>query len=1437
MTTLSSRGSSGFEHSNDQFLPIPNTLIPSHQSTHEMQLFENGDDGLESQEKASWSSLFTFAQRQHTFSVFAAVVFGILCGLPYPVAAIIYGRIFSDLANFGAGVSTGDEVLSSVSLWCASLAILGAGVWVIQGVCLTFEMIFGEQQAKAIRRKLFEGMLDKEMRWYDLRKDGIGSLLIRQTRELQLAVSQPFGLFITQVSGSLFALGVAFFYSWQLTLVIFATIPIAVAIIIWLSSGMGPAIEAQKRELTKASKYANTSFTAINIVKSFNGQEQEIWQYYTTIKEVAAKYMIQARANAVQFGITRFLMVGIFVQGFWFGLYLVQHGLNPGHVLTTFYCCLFSLQAIEITLSQWLVLKKGMSAGETLKTFMVAIQREGVVSTMTGSLRPNVCDGDIEINEVSFSYPSNSRQEVLKQSTFFFPANETTFVIGKSGSGKSTLGNLLMKYYTPTSGEIFIDGNSIQDLNSDWIRQNVTLVQQDSVLFNDTVFQNIAFGRHGQIKLEDVMKASQTADLLQTIIDLPDGLYTMVGSNGKSLSGGQQQRIALARARLRDSPIIILDESTSALDHTSRGKVMDEIRKWRKGKTTIIITHDVSQICDEDYVYVLDHGRVVQEGYRKTLAEKEHGTFFTFLKAGGNSPLDAEDENEEMSIERRRSEPFSPTTGLPDLSEDEFPIRHGPISEIFGFTRAVPNTLQRSPNVLGNNRFSLDFIAARTTFERQDAIWPTLSIPEEAVFKSQTPRRPKTLAPAAKDGKVDYTFRAGSPPPPSLSERGRGPGSLNLSFVPRENSNGSIRPKPILPAINTSIKPRHNPIVEEKQPVKDPPTNPLKEEKRMKPASLKTIFKSIWPALCGKDRVILILGFFATIATSASTPAFAYVFAQLLSTFYLTENQAAEGRKWALSLLGIAIVDGFCFFSMRYGFEHAGQAWVNALRVKAVKRILSQPKPWFDKPRNSPDRLTLCLDRNAEEMRNLLGRFAGPAFMVACMMTIGIVWALSINWRLTLVAFASAPVLFLAVRIFDRTSSIWEDKCNEADEKTSAMFSEAFSNIRIVRAFTLETYFKKKHSKSASETYRTGVSRAIYSGLCFGLKDAVSMFTTALVFYYATLLISHGGDTVNRIFQVINLLIFSIANSTAVISMIPQINTSRTTATQMLYLANLPYSPTSPSPSTPEPALQSSDLLVVANQQLPQSSPLSTHHDPSDPHKPPPLTFNGFSISDCNIASLRSFISIVPQAALLFPSSIYENITYGLPEGHPLATKDEAIHATTEAGIHDFIMSLEQGYNTVIGEGGMGLSGGQAQRICIARALIRRPKVLILDEATSALDAVNEAAIRETVAKIMGKSNRPGEKGMAVINISHKTEMMRIADEIVVVENGRIVERGGFEELRRRDGPFAKLLGLKIRITPSSAAGSFVNPFAREERLMTPVRPRDKRGWVRKTSL
>ncbi|PQE13470.1 hypothetical protein CJF32_00005362 [Rutstroemia sp. NJR-2017a WRK4] len=1444
-------------------------------SSIEMQELDSHDH--EPDIKPSLRSLFSFATKNHTFDLVCCIVSGILSGALKPISAIFYGNIFGALTNYGAGVLTGSETLHKVSIWCIAITALGVATWLSEGIFLCSWMVFGELQAKSVREKMFTGLLNKDIQWYDLRKDGIGSLLIRietQIRELQLSVSQPLGFLLFETVSAITALGTALYFSWNLTLVIIATFPLAGGILYLISRKLTPAIEAQKRELTEASKLANTAVTAIETVKAFNGQNQEVWQYLSAIKRSTAYYMVQARASALQFGITKFIMVAIFVQGFWYGISLVDHGLSAGRVLTTFYACMMGMQALEIILPQWLVLAKGMSAGETLKSIMDQVDRGKNVSQVEGSIKPASCDGDIEVNDVTFAYPSNPHQNVLSQTTFFFPAGETTFVVGKSGSGKSTLGNLLLKFYDPDEGSILIDGHPIKDLDTDWLRKNITLVLQQSVVFNETIRKNVEFGKEGETSDRDIINACQESSLDDVVVGLPKGLDTVVGSRERQLSGGQKQRVALARARLRDAPILILDEGTSALDHTCGATVMNNIRKWRKGKTTIIITHDISQILDDDYVYVMDKTRVVQEGYRNKLSAKENGTFATFTPEP--KVLHKFDVHQgTTNRKRRKSEPITPTSS----TFDTFDIDHR--------FSAAPTLFENPILPALRHRQSLDFSSTRMSRSsyypiafandlRAKEIWgtPTESPrPRPRFNQFEKPHSKPRGHRARKHSPTRYS----SPPqryPEEKLFRVENVISDNYEIIP-ESSTQKIQEGKRLTAIRTDFPIAEcsaiDPDIEKEGNSKRDENSSSNEPDKIEPASLKHILSTVWPILDKKERVVILSGFFAAFIVAAATPAFSIIFARLLDTFYNSTNRSAEAQKWSLALLGVAIIDGSACFCSHYALEHAGQAWVNALRVEALKQILAQPKSWFEESRNSPGRLNEVLDRNAEEMRNIIGRFAGIVFTASIMLFISVIWAFVNSWKLTLVLVACTPVIVCVTRLYHGVSGKWEHRCNYATEITTSIFSETFSNIKVVRAFTLENYFKEKHSNAAVDTFQVGRSRARYSGLLFGLSDGLTFFITATIFYYATVLVTQKSLSLSTALQTINLLLFGIANSTNMLTMIPQINSSRTTATHMLHLANL-------SPSKSHENLGSHRLTTLfpirlrnlsftypARSETPtlKSITLSFHPNtttalvgssgcgkstltalliglyPPDPTPKDALTFAGVPIQKCHIPSLRSHISLVPQQPLLFPTTIRQNILYGIPESSSMRSQSSVTAAAKAASIHEFIISLPSGYETLIGEGGQGISPGQAQRIVIARALVRKPKLLILDEATSGLDGSSAETIRETVGRLRRV------EGMATVVVSHTVEMMRMAGSVVVMDKGEVVEVGGFEELKgRRGGRFRELIGegegegTGIQSVESDLADVDLDFGSSDEGMIdSPIRERRARGtWIRKRS-
>lgn len=605
-------------------------------------------------------------------------------------------------------------------------------------------------------------------------------------------------------------------------------------------------------------------------------------------------------------------------------------------------------------------------------------------------------------------------------------------MIGKSGSGKSTLGQLLMRFYLLTSGTIHIDGNPIESLSINWIRNNITLLEQKSVLFNESILTNIGFGRReGELIGEDDVQDCVDMAMLQSTIDnMPRGIDTCVGTGGSFLSGGQRQRVAIARARLRDTPILILDEPTSALDSANRTAVMKAIRKWRKGKTTIVITHDMAQIQDDDFVYVMEHGSVAQSGYRSALEKGTESGHFA-----------AEKSQEKMS-ESAYHDPADDTSDDDTLMAESLPETG----------ENVPDLPLKSPSApYGRHRKSIfQELLPRPSptrnggFEDEDLL-DQPGIPMRRLDRARVSKRKSVLM--------------------NLQDR-------RLSVAPFQ---------PIDLNRRKSINPYGNQIKAERL------------SKQQHETSIYGIMKTIIPNLTSWQRLLLLVGFACALSHASATPLFSYCMSELFGTFY---DKHANATRWSLAVLGVAVGDATVSFFMHYLLELCGEAWANSLRKKALRCILDQPKQWFEDEANAPFKLVACLDQNGEDIRNLVDRFAGFVLVAATITVLAVTWSLVSCWKLTLVTLACGPIIYVITRGFEGTSGYWEKRCNEAGRVAGEVLVEAFSEVRTIRSLTLESFFHKKHIKAAGRCMSIGLKRAKYTGVLFGLAESTIMFVS-----------------------------------------------------------------------------------------------------------------------------------------------------------------------------------------------------------------------------------------------------------------------------------------------------------------------------------------------------
>lgn len=482
--------------------------------------------------------------------------------------------------------------------------VVGAVRMVFSWLGMFLWMQFGEVQLGRARAVIYKVYLRKSFSWYDQQKGLMGSTsqINRCMEELRAGTSQEIGQLVKVITSIITLFVTAMVYSWSLTLVIISTTPL-MALCGWYFNNLTFKAADKENSLTaEASAVLDWNFSHGDIVRQFNGKYEEAVKFEKLVDCSAQAFYWLVNVAGINIGILRALALISIVQGIWFGSYMIKIGkLEINSVFTAFSSCILLGSNISMLSNLLVTLSKAQAAAGRINGVYADEKIDACAETkiVTNSAPP---DGHITFQNVHFLYTSG--HSVLNGISFSVQP-KLTFIVGTSGSGKSTIALLLGKFYTPTEGCISIDGQSITTFEDAWIRRNVCLVDLNPMVFNGSVTDNIAMtaNEDNHFTCEaDVSEAMSFARINFNIADIG------------ALSGGEKQKIALARARLRDLPVLVLDEALSAIDVRDRLRIFDSIKKWRAGRSTVVITHDYSQIGDNDEVVVLESGSIKYQG-------------------------------------------------------------------------------------------------------------------------------------------------------------------------------------------------------------------------------------------------------------------------------------------------------------------------------------------------------------------------------------------------------------------------------------------------------------------------------------------------------------------------------------------------------------------------------------------------------------------------------------------------------------------------------------------------------------------------------------------------------------------------------------------------------------------------------------------------------
>ncbi|KAK4749755.1 hypothetical protein SAY87_027204 [Trapa incisa] len=599
--------------------------------------------------------LFAFADSTDVLLMVLGTLGAIGNGMSLPIMTLLFGQMVN---SFGFNQNNNTNLVHQVSKVSLKLVYLAMGSGVASFLQVACWMVTGERQAARIRGLYLRTILRQDIAFFDT-ETNTGEVVGRMSGDtvlIQDAMGEKVGKFIQLVTTFIGGFVIAFIKGWLLTLVMISSIPPLVISGGILSLVISKMASRGQTAYAKAANVVEQTIGSIRTVASFTAENYAVKSYDKFLVHAYKSGVQEGMAAGVGLGLTMFIIFASYGLAIWFGAKMIlEKGYSGGEVLNI----IIAVLAGSMSLGQASPCMTAFAAGRAAAYKMFeAIERKPEIDS--GDPKGKIMEdirGDIELKNVSFSYPARPEQQIFSGFSLYISHGSTAALVGQSGSGKSTVISLIERFYDPQSGEVLIDGVNLKEFQLKWIRSKIGLVSQEPVLFTSTIMDNIAYGKEGAT-LEEIRTAAELANAAKFIDKLPQGLDTMVGEHGTQLSGGQKQRVAIARAILKDPRILLLDEATSALDAESERVVQEALDRIMGNRTTVIVAHRLSTVRNADMIGVIHEGKIVEKGTHAELLEDPEGAYSQLIRLQqvNNGPdISRDDRTSELGSSRRMS--------------------------------------------------------------------------------------------------------------------------------------------------------------------------------------------------------------------------------------------------------------------------------------------------------------------------------------------------------------------------------------------------------------------------------------------------------------------------------------------------------------------------------------------------------------------------------------------------------------------------------------------------------------------------------------------------------------------------------------------------------------------------------------------------------------
>ena len=506
------------------------------------------------------------------------------------------------------------------------IPIAVVAIYMLKGLCTYVQTILmnfiGQRVVADIRNRLYQVIQTQSMSFFTKNQTGIlMSRITNDVNSMQGAVSEAVTSLLKDSFTLICLMFVIFYRDWQLALVAMVIFPVTIYPIATFGRKIRKLATRTQVTMGSLTTLLQETISGARIVKAFGREDYESSRFSRENENLLKLTLKSVTISAVSSPFMEFLGgVGIAAIIFYGGYQVIQGVSTPGTFFSFLAALILLYEPIKRLTNVNNTIQQGIAGAQRVFSIIDAVPE---IRNKPEAIPLPAISKAIDIRNVTFRYEDTP---VLKQINLTVRAGEAVAFVGMSGGGKTTLVNLIPRFYDVSEGQILIDGRDIRDVTMESLRAQIGIVTQQTILFNDTVRNNIIYGDVEKTEA-DVIRAAKAANAHHFIMNLPEGYDTVIGEQGTKLSGGERQRISIARALLKDAPILVLDEATSSLDTEAEIEVQEALKNLMKGRTTLVIAHRLSTIRNADRIVVLVNGEIVEEGTHEALLDKK-GEYF-----------------------------------------------------------------------------------------------------------------------------------------------------------------------------------------------------------------------------------------------------------------------------------------------------------------------------------------------------------------------------------------------------------------------------------------------------------------------------------------------------------------------------------------------------------------------------------------------------------------------------------------------------------------------------------------------------------------------------------------------------------------------------------------------------------------------------------------